>query len=159
MGTHPGTGFLATPYLLPVLADSGHLDLAYELLLPDTEPPWLVMIDRGATIVWEQRGGVPADGKATASLNHYSKGAVISFLDRYVAGLQLVEPGCRRFLVQPRVGGEITWAEAGRTAGSRHPRLCRLKLCLTRMKKPAVRPDEAEPQASLTRQAPTVGAS
>ena len=33
-GTHLGTGFLATPDLLPVLADHGHLDLAYELLLP-----------------------------------------------------------------------------------------------------------------------------
>ena len=33
-GTHLGTGFLATPYLLPVLADTGHLDVAYELLLP-----------------------------------------------------------------------------------------------------------------------------
>ena len=41
-GTHLGTGFLATPYLLPVLADTGHLDVAYELLLQDTEPSWLV---------------------------------------------------------------------------------------------------------------------
>ena len=32
--THLTTGFLATPYLLPVLADTGHLDVAYELLLP-----------------------------------------------------------------------------------------------------------------------------
>ncbi|WP_431922498.1 hypothetical protein [Nonomuraea jabiensis] len=32
-----GTGFLATPYLLPVLADTGHLDLAYALLRQDTE--------------------------------------------------------------------------------------------------------------------------
>ena len=35
-GTHLGTGFLATPDLLPVLADHGHLDLAYDLLLQDT---------------------------------------------------------------------------------------------------------------------------
>ncbi|MGA5454740.1 family 78 glycoside hydrolase catalytic domain [Streptomyces umbrinus] len=111
-GTHLGTGFLATPYLLPALADAGHLDLAYELLLQDTEPSWLVMIDRDATTVWEQWDGVSADGKGSASLNHYSKGAVISFLHRYVAGLQLVEPGYRRFLVQPRPGGGLTWAEA-----------------------------------------------
>jgi len=31
-GNHLATGFLATPYLLPVLADTGHLDIAYELL-------------------------------------------------------------------------------------------------------------------------------
>jgi alpha-L-rhamnosidase len=36
--THLGTGFLATPDLLPVLADHGHLDLAYALLFQDTTP-------------------------------------------------------------------------------------------------------------------------
>ena len=51
-----------------------------------------------------------ADGTVAASLNHYSKGAVISFLHRYVAGLQLVEPGYRRFRVAPRPGGGITHA-------------------------------------------------
>ena len=87
-GTHLGTGFLSTPDLLPALADHGHLDLAYELLLQDTEPSWLTMIARGATTVWERWDGIGADGSVHESLNHYSKGAVISFLHRYVAGLQ-----------------------------------------------------------------------
>ncbi|MBP2326651.1 alpha-L-rhamnosidase [Kibdelosporangium banguiense] len=113
-GTHLGTGFLATPYLLPALADMGHLDIAYELLLQDTAPSWLAMIDRGATTVWEDWNGVSADGKVSASLNHYSKGAVISFLHQYVAGIELLDdgPAYRRFRVQPRPGGGITWAEA-----------------------------------------------
>jgi alpha-L-rhamnosidase len=101
--THLGTGFLATPYLLPVLADHGRLDVAYELLLQDTQPSWLYMIEQGATTIWEDWAG-------HASLNHYSKGAVVSFLHRYVAGLQLVEPGYRRFRVTPRPGGGITSA-------------------------------------------------
>jgi alpha-L-rhamnosidase len=111
-GTHLTTGFLATPFLLPVLADTGHLDVAYDLLVQDTEPSWLVMVDRGATTVWEEWGGVDADGNPHASLNHYSKGAVVSFLHQYIAGLQLLEPGYRRFRVAPRPGGGITWAEA-----------------------------------------------
>jgi alpha-L-rhamnosidase len=49
---------------------------------------------------------------ATASLNHYSKGAVVSFLHRHVAGLELLAPGYRRFQVRPRPGGGLTWAEA-----------------------------------------------
>jgi alpha-L-rhamnosidase len=108
--THLGTGFLATPFLLPVLADHGHLDVAYELLFRGSEPSWLVMIDRGATTIWEQWAGVDADGTVAASLNHYSKGAVISFLHHYVAGLQRIEPGWRRFRVAPRPGGGITHA-------------------------------------------------
>ncbi|MGY1808632.1 family 78 glycoside hydrolase catalytic domain [Blastococcus sp. SYSU D00669] len=110
--THLGTGFLATPYLLPVLADTGHLDVAYELLLQDTEPSWLVMVDRGSTTVWELWDGVDAAGVPHDSLNHYSKGAVVSFLHRYAAGIEPVEPAYRRFRVQPRPGGGLTRAEA-----------------------------------------------
>jgi alpha-L-rhamnosidase len=111
-GGHLGTGFLATPDLLPVLADAGHLGLAYELLLQDSEPSWLVMVDRGATTVWEGWNGVDADGVPHESLNHYSKGAVISFLHRYTAGIELAEPAYRRFRVRPRPGGRLTSAEA-----------------------------------------------
>ena len=107
-------GFLATPFLLPVLADTGHLDVAYELLAQDTPPSWLYMVERGATTVWESWEGIDADGVPHASLNHYSKGAVVSFLHRYVAGIQLLDehPAYRHFRVEPRPGGGLTWAEA-----------------------------------------------
>ena len=111
-GTHPGTGFLATPYLLPVLADNGQPDLAYELLMQDSEPSWLVMVDRGATTIWEAWDGLGADGTARQSLNHYSKGAVISFLHRYTAGLRQA-PGSaayERIIIEPRRGAGITAA-------------------------------------------------
>ncbi|MDR7255107.1 alpha-L-rhamnosidase [Nocardioides sp. BE266] len=109
-GTHLQTGFLSTPDLLPALADHGHLDLAYELLLQDSEPSWLTMIDRGATTVWERWDGIREDGSAHESLNHYSKGAVISFLHRHVAGLQRLEPTWTRFRLAPQPGGGITRA-------------------------------------------------
>jgi alpha-L-rhamnosidase len=113
-GTHLATGFLATPQLLPVLADTGQLDIAYELLFTDTVPSWLYMIDAGATTVWERWDGVDADGVPFESLNHYSKGAVITFLHRYVAGIQLQDgaPGYRHFRIEPQPGGGITWAQA-----------------------------------------------
>ncbi|HEY1830285.1 MAG TPA: family 78 glycoside hydrolase catalytic domain [Acidimicrobiales bacterium] len=110
-GTHLGTGFLSTPFLLPVLTDHGYSDVAYELLLRNDEPSWLHMTEIGATTVWEDWDGVHGDGTASHSLNHYSKGAVISFLRRYVAGLDLLEPGYRRFRVAPRLGGAVTWAQ------------------------------------------------
>lgn len=112
--THLGTGFLATPYLLPELARHGQLDLAYELLLQRTLPSWLGMIDRGATTVWEFWDGIGDDGTVTGSLNHYSKGAVISFLHRNVAGIRMASDsqsaGYRSFVIQPEPGGGLTWA-------------------------------------------------
>jgi alpha-L-rhamnosidase len=72
------------------------------------------MVDRGATTIWEHWEGIDSDGMAHASLNHYSKGAVVSFLHRYVAGIQLLDdgPAYRRFRIAPRPGGGITWATA-----------------------------------------------
>lgn len=98
--------------MLPVLADTDHLDVAYELLFQDSEPSWLVMVDRGATTVWEEWGGISADGTPHASLNHYSKGAVVTFLHQHTVGLQLLEPGYRRFRVAPQPGGGLTSANA-----------------------------------------------
>jgi alpha-L-rhamnosidase len=111
-GSHLGTGFLATPFLLPVLADNGHLDLAYELLFQRTPPSWLAMRDQGATTIWEGWTPFDAAGQVRESLNHFSMGAVVGFLHRYVAGLRLVEPGYRRFRVEPRPGHGLTWARA-----------------------------------------------
>ncbi len=109
-GGHLTTGFLSTGHLLPVLADSGHLGPAYGLLFQDTSPSWLTMVDRGATTMWEQWDGVDARGVPHGSLNHYSKGAVATFLHRYVAGLRPTEPGYRAFDVHPRPGGGLTSA-------------------------------------------------
>jgi alpha-L-rhamnosidase len=109
-GSRLETGFLSTGMLLPTLADAGYPEVAYELLRQDQEPSWLTMIDRGATTVWERWNGVDADGVAHDSLNHYSKGAVASFLHRHVAGLRPTEPGYRRFQVRPMVCGGLTWA-------------------------------------------------
>jgi alpha-L-rhamnosidase len=113
-GTHLNTGFLATPDLLLVLAEHGNIDLAYEVLLQRTPPSWLTMVDRGATTIWEHWEGIDAAGEPHASLNHYSKGAVITFLHRNVAGIRVVEdgPGYRRFVLQPQPGGGLTWASA-----------------------------------------------
>ncbi|TQJ34939.1 alpha-L-rhamnosidase [Arthrobacter sp. SLBN-122] len=111
-GTHLGTGFLATPYLLPVLADNGELDLAYELLMQDSEPSWLTMVDRGATTMWELWNGIDANGTAHQSLSHYSKGAVVSFLHRYTAGLRQApgSAGWERIIIEPRPGAGLTSA-------------------------------------------------
>jgi len=105
---------MTTPYLLPVLTDNGHLDLAFELLFQDTPPSWLGMRNRGATTVWVLWGGIDKDGKAFASLNHYSKGAVISFLHRYIAGLNATKPAYQKFVVQPKMHADI------KNVGTRH---------------------------------------
>jgi alpha-L-rhamnosidase len=115
-GGHLGTGFLSTAQLLPALADHGALDTAYEVLLSTGPPSWLEMLDRGATTIWEWWDGIDG-GAARGSLNHYSKGAVISFLQTHVAGIRRPEPtlgaaGYREIIIAPRPGGGLTTASA-----------------------------------------------
>lgn len=111
-GTHLGTGFLSTPDLLPVLADTGHGDLAYEVLLQRTSPSWLGMLDRGATTIWEDWDGIDENGDAHDSLNHYSKGAVISFLHTHTLGLRQAADSVawERFVVAPVPHASVAWA-------------------------------------------------
>ncbi|MFF3877298.1 alpha-L-rhamnosidase C-terminal domain-containing protein [Streptomyces sp. NPDC001978] len=107
--THAGTGFLTTGDLLPVLADNGYAQVAYELLVPRTEPSWMYMLDHGATTIWEDWQGVDENGDAHESLNHYSKGAVIRFLRTHTLGLR-------------QAPGSVAW-ESFEVASVPHPSL------------------------------------
>jgi alpha-L-rhamnosidase len=100
-GMHLGTGFLATPYLLTTLADCGYPDVAYNLLFQDSVPSWMYMKEKGATTIWEVWNGINDKGEIDSSLNHYSKGAVISYLHQYTAGLKATSAGYKSFLVKP----------------------------------------------------------
>ncbi|MER6347318.1 family 78 glycoside hydrolase catalytic domain [Streptomyces sp. NPDC001595] len=117
-GRRLGTGFLSTADLLPVLADHGYTGLAHAVLTSRGVPSWLGMLDAGATTLWEKWEALDENGLPTSSLNHYSKGAVASFLHRYVAGLRPVTDGSpdhvayRKVVVAPQVLGDLTWAEA-----------------------------------------------
>lgn len=113
-GNHLGTGFLSTPFLCEVLADMGRADLAYEVILKEDLPSWLYAIGKGATTVWEDWDGIDEENKPSASLNHYSKGAVVSWFYEYMCGIRLEEtsPAYKHFFLKPLPGGGLTFAKA-----------------------------------------------
>jgi len=88
---HLNTGFLSTPDLCRVLADYGHLDTAYRLLLQDTCPGWLYAVKKGATTIWETWDGINEKGEVKASLNHYSYGAICGWLFTGVCGINIAD--------------------------------------------------------------------
>lgn len=115
-GGHLNTGFTATPYLLFALADNGHLEEAYQLLLEETSPSWLYQVKKGATTMWEQWDVIQEDGSIKeASMNHYAYGAVGDFFYRRICGLEPIEAGYRKFLVKPVPGGGLTYAQCSHT--------------------------------------------
>jgi alpha-L-rhamnosidase len=91
-----GTGFLGTPYLLEVLTDTGHSDVAYRLLLNTVYPSWGYMVEHGATTMWERWNGDQMRGDpGMNSYNHYAYGAVAEWIYRYAAGIDttVADPG------------------------------------------------------------------
>jgi alpha-L-rhamnosidase len=115
-GGHLSVGFLGVENLLPVLADHGHTDTAYQILLQPDFPGWGYMQNRGATTIWERWDGIRPDGSfndpGMNSFNHYGLGSVGDFLYRQVGGLGPASPGYAGLLIAPKPGGGLTSARS-----------------------------------------------
>ncbi len=101
-GNHLTTGFLGTPFLMFVLDQNGHSDLAFKLLLSDTYPSWGYMVKKGATTWWERWNGDTGD-PAMNSYNHYAFGSVMAWVYRRAAGIDTdaTGPGFHHLTIQP----------------------------------------------------------
>lgn len=115
-GFRISTGFVGTPLLTDALTGTGHVEIAYRLMLATGCPSWLYPVTMGATTVWERWDSMLPDGSINpgdmTSFNHYALGAVADWLHRTVAGLAPGAPGYRELVVRPIPGGGLTWARA-----------------------------------------------
>ncbi len=112
------TGFLGTPFLCHILAENGHPDVAYDLLLQTEAPSWLYQVTKGATTIWEHWDAIREDGsfhsERMLSFNHYAYGAIGLFLLEKIAGVGVDEkkPGYKHVLIRPMPGGDLKNARA-----------------------------------------------
>ena len=126
-GTKLQTGFVGTPYLLHVLSDYGHADLAYSLLLREKYPSWLYPVTKGATTIWEHWDGIMENGdfwsKDMNSFNHYAYGAVADWVYTVAAGITSAKdhPGYEKARIAPIPDGRLDWLRA--SLDTRHGRI------------------------------------
>lgn len=106
-GTHLGTGFLSTGFLLETLSAEGADDVALDLLLQESAPSWLGQVRAGATTIWETWTGDDGNGRAMMSHNHYSLGASARWLYERLAGIRAASPGWRRITIDPLINRRI----------------------------------------------------
>lgn len=102
-----GTGFLSTPFILYVL-EKIDVEYAYRLLENEQMPGWLFMPKINANTIWESWEGTQAQ-VGIASLDHYSKGAVLEWVVSEMCGIQV--SGENKFTIAPKVGGHFTFAK------------------------------------------------
>ncbi|MBC8171774.1 MAG: family 78 glycoside hydrolase catalytic domain [Anaerolineae bacterium] len=109
---HLTTGNLCTKYVLEVLTEAGHGDLAFALATQTTYPSWGFMLLNGATTIWER--WEQKTGSGMNSHNHPMFGSVGAWLYRRLAGIQVDEtgPGFARFLICPSVPPDMKSARA-----------------------------------------------
>jgi alpha-L-rhamnosidase len=105
------TGFLSVCFLLDVLKDEGHLDVAYDLLFQDECPSWLYEVKMGATTIWESWQAVLPDGtNTTVSRNHYAFGCVGDWMYRVIGGMRAIEPGYKAIEIKPELDARLSSA-------------------------------------------------
>lgn len=120
------TGFVGTPILCTTLSKVGRSNMAYSLLLQTEDPSWLYSVHQGATTVWERWNSYTHErgfGDVNMnSFNHYSFGAVMEWMYRYMVGIQSLGFAFDRVMFTPKpdmraddeipAGQErITWAK------------------------------------------------
>jgi alpha-L-rhamnosidase len=113
---HLTTGYLGTQWLLEVLAENGHADVAYKILLQKTGPSWLFMASRGQTSLWEGWDSLKPDGtfgSKRTSLGHSALGSCGDWMFQRIGGLvpDSASPGFKHFIIRPIPGGALTNAE------------------------------------------------
>ncbi|WP_298876206.1 alpha-L-rhamnosidase [uncultured Microbacterium sp.] len=113
-GNRIATGFAGTPLITDALTNSGHVDVAFDLLLERECPSWMYTVLSGGTTTWERWDSLLPDGTVNpggmTSFNHFALGAVADWIHRTVGGLAPADAGYRRIIFAPRPGGGLTFA-------------------------------------------------
>ena len=87
------TGFIGTASIADALSDNGNHNMAYRLLQQRSYPSWLYSVVNGATSIWERLNSYTVENgfggnNSMNSFNHYSFGAVASWMYNYSLGIQ-----------------------------------------------------------------------
>ena len=132
-GVQLRTGFVGTPYILHVLSQYGHADLAWDLVLRREYPGWLYPVIKGATTIWEHWDGIRPDGSFWSadmnSFNHYAYGAVADWIFEQAAGIRHAEdkPGFEELIYAPHPDARLGWLQA--KLDTRHGTVSALWVC------------------------------
>jgi alpha-L-rhamnosidase len=103
-GTHLNTGSIGTKWLVPVLADHGHLDVAWDLVTQTTAPSWGFWIASGSLTTWEHWS------EDSRSRGHYFLGTIDDWFFHGLLGIRPTSPGYDTVTIAPAFPEGLDWA-------------------------------------------------
>ncbi|MGM0475486.1 MAG: family 78 glycoside hydrolase catalytic domain, partial [Bacteroidota bacterium] len=112
---HLSTGSSTTHFMLNYLAENGHQDLAWKLVMQPTCPSYGHIVDSGTNTMWErfdswhpELGFNPA---VMNDLSHLGLNSVLEWILGYIGGIRPhpEHPGFKRFIIDPCTGSGPEW--------------------------------------------------
>ena len=109
------TGFIGTSWISQALSENGLHETAWRMLKETSYPSWLYPVKNGATTIWERLNSYTVENgfggnNSMNSFNHYSFGAVGTWMLAYAGGIRRDEkPGTFRISPVPDPDKDIHW--------------------------------------------------
>lgn len=109
------TGFIGTSWISQALSDNGCHETAWRMLKEQSYPSWLYPVKNGATTIWERLNSYTVENgfggnNSMNSFNHYSFGAVGTWMLAYAGGVRREEnPGTFRICPVPDPDKDVRW--------------------------------------------------
>lgn len=98
------TGIYGNKYLVPALCENGRSDVAFTYLFTRKHYSYGTMMDDNATTIWEvlnMHHVEPDRETIVSSYNHPMHGGFLYFCFSHIAGIKPVEPGFKKFRIEP----------------------------------------------------------
>ena len=106
-GGKPDFGILGAKYVPRALAENGHVELAYQMIIQPEYPGWVNWLKMGATTLWE-------NWDSSSSRNHIMFGDISAWFYQYLAGItpDPENPGFKHFIIKPHSVAGLDWIKA-----------------------------------------------
>ncbi len=111
---HVGNGIVGGQWLMRLLTDTGHGDVAWLLAKQDTYPSWGYMVRQGATTIWELWNGDHGDPDMNSGNHVMLLGDLIIWFYEDLAGISPdpQNPGFKHLIMKPLVMEDLQFVKA-----------------------------------------------
>jgi len=111
---HLSVGTVGMMWLMQVLTDTGHPEVAYAIATQTTKPSWGYMVGKGATTVWERWDSDTAGPGMNSEGLLILAGNLEAWFYQTLAGINHdpQQPGFKHVILKPHPVGDLTWAKA-----------------------------------------------
>lgn len=111
---HIGNGIVGGQWLMRLLTNTGHADVAYQLATQTTYPSWGYMIEKGATTIWELWNGDTSDPGMNSGNHVMLLGDLIIWFYEGLAGIKAdaQNPAFKHIIMKPKIVGDLNHVNA-----------------------------------------------